>query len=89
MSSTAIILTDGQLAMTACKTAHGLILGNSRYKILGVIDQNNTGKDAGLVISKHKKHIPVYCTIQHAIEELDYKPDYCVIGVAPIGGKLS
>ena len=86
---TAFILTDGQLDKTVCKTAHGLIFGHSRYKILGVIDSENAGKDAGEVVTKQKKDIPVFSSTQQGMEILGIKPYYCVIGVAPVGGKLS
>lgn len=89
MNSTALILTDGLLNRTESKTAHGLILGRSRYTILGVIDKNNFGKDAGLVVSQHEKQIPVFTSISSAVHQLKHKPDYCVIGVAPVGGRIS
>lgn len=89
MSCTALIVTDGLLDRRECKTAHGLILGMSRYHILGVVDNNHTGKDPGLIFSKNKTNLSIYSSIQDAIEQLDKKPDYCVVGVAPVGGKLS
>lgn len=88
MSSTALILSDGMLDQRVCKTAHGLILGKSRYEILGVVDTKHVGKDAGVVSAQIKTNTPIFYSIDHAIEMLGYKPDYCVIGVAPVGGKL-
>lgn len=89
MSFTALVFTDGLLHKRECKTAHGLLLGRSRYRIIGVIDNNNAGEDAGLILSKRKMNIPIFLTLEQALNQLPSKPDYCVIGVAPIGGKLS
>ncbi len=38
---TAVILTNGRLDTADAKTAHGLIRGTERFKILGVIDANS------------------------------------------------
>ena len=89
MNETAIILTDDLLDEVDCKTAHGLILGASRYSIVGVIDKRHTGQDAGLVLSREKKNIPVFSTVADAYQQLELKPKYCIVGVAPIGGKFS
>lgn len=89
MKATALILTDGLLDQVASKTAHGLILDDSRYTILGVIDKEQAGLDAGFVISNKPKNIPVFRTISQALSTLEAKPNYCIIGVAPIGGRLS
>jgi uncharacterized NAD-dependent epimerase/dehydratase family protein len=89
MSVTALILTDGLLDQINCKTAHGLLLGTSRYNIIGVIDKKHAGQDAGLVISQKELHIPVFATVKQAIEQLKMKPAYCVIGIAPIGGLIT
>lgn len=89
MNETAVILTDDLLDEIDCKTAHGLILGNSRYCIVGVIDRRHAGQDAGLVISSEKKNIPVFSTVADAYKQLEQKPKYCIVGVAPIGGKFS
>ena len=89
MNATAIILSDGLLDKIDCKTSHGLILGKSRYAIVGVIDARHAGQDAGLVISKQEKNIPIFSTVSESIQSLSAKPDYAVVGVAPIGGKLS
>ena len=37
MSETAILLTGGLLATDDAKTAHGLVRGPSRFRLLGVV----------------------------------------------------
>ncbi|HOO55989.1 MAG TPA: DUF1611 domain-containing protein [bacterium] len=88
MDGTAIILCEGNLTQPTGKTAHGLIRGTERYRILGVIDSENAGKDAGLVLDKKPNGIPIFKNLETAIENLGGKPDYLVFGIAPDGGML-
>lgn len=86
---TALLFSDGVLDTTIAKTAHGLIFGPSRYRNVGVIDHRFAGKDAGQVVFKQDKQIPIFSDVQQALQQLNFKPDYGVIGVAPVGGKLT
>jgi uncharacterized NAD-dependent epimerase/dehydratase family protein len=45
MNNDALIITDSLLDQSACKTAHGLILGPSKYNIVGIIDKKFGGQD--------------------------------------------
>lgn len=82
---TAIVLTAGILNTPDAKTAHGLIRESNRFKIVGLVDKLQAGKDAGEVLDGKKRNIPVFGTIEEAIA---LKPDYCIIGVATTGGIL-
>ncbi len=88
-TNNALILTDGFLDQLQSKTAHGLIFGASRYHIVGVIDKQHADKDAGMVVMGVDKQIPVFASMSDALQRLERVPDYCVIGVAPVGGALS
>jgi uncharacterized NAD-dependent epimerase/dehydratase family protein len=88
MDGSAIILTNGKLSTLDGKTAHGLIRGTSRFKILGVIDHVHAGKDAGEVIDNESKSIPIYATLKDFLDKGPEKPDFCVVGVAMAGGIL-
>ncbi len=87
MNPNAIILTNGQLGKAPAKTAHGLIRGTSRYTIVGIIDENAAGRDAGEVVDGHPRSIPVFSTLSEAIKALP-TIHYCLIGVATKGGVL-
>lgn len=89
MENGAIVLTDGQLHEYYGKTAHGLITGMSRYPIQAVIDHIHAGKDAGEVIDGKIKNIPVFSSIDEALEKLPRKPTHCIIGVATRGGFIT
>lgn len=89
MKQSALIVTDGFLAEDTGKTAHGLITGMSRFPIVGVIDHNHAGKDAGEVVTGKKRGIPVFSSIQDAIAGLGYTPELCIVGIATLGGRIT
>lgn len=83
----AFLLSDGVLHQSDAKTSHGLIRSSNRFKVKAVIDTVSAGKDAGEVLDGIFRGIPVYDTLEEAIKK-EGKPDYCIIGVATIGGVL-
>jgi len=88
MMGTAVILTKGLLAHADAKTAHGLIYGTERFKILGVIDEACAGQDAGIVLDGTCRNIPVFTDIEACIRTIGKKPDFAIVGVALSGGRL-
>ena len=84
----AIVLTDGLLMTSDAKTAHGLIRGTERYNIIAVVDSQATaGKDAGELLDGKNRDIPVFATMDAALDQLE-NIDYFIIGVATVGGRL-
>jgi uncharacterized NAD-dependent epimerase/dehydratase family protein len=81
----AIILTGGRLDVNDAKTAHGLIRTSERFEIAGVIAAQNAGKDAGEILDGKRRNIPVFSTVEEAVQAI---PDikYCIVGVATPGG---
>jgi uncharacterized NAD-dependent epimerase/dehydratase family protein len=91
MTETAIVLADGLYRTSDAKTAHGLVRGPSRWKIVGVIDASCAGADAGELLDGKRRAIPVFASVSAAIEalgRLGARPDWCVVGVATHGGVL-
>ncbi len=86
---TAIILADDMVKSDNCKTTHGLIRKSNRYKILGVIDPCNAGHDAGVLLDGVKRDIEVYSSIENMLETGQCVPDFCIVGIATSGGKLT
>jgi uncharacterized NAD-dependent epimerase/dehydratase family protein len=84
----AIVLTNGLLTTNNAKTAHGLIRGTEKYQIAGIVDGPGTaGADAGVLLDGKHRNIPVFPTLQSALNAMeDIK--YLVIGVATVGGYL-
>jgi uncharacterized NAD-dependent epimerase/dehydratase family protein len=88
MKSNAIIITGGYLHTLSAKTAHGLIRGTDRFNIVGVIDHQHAGKDAGQVMDGNKRDIAVFASISDFSRESKTKANYCIIGVATKGGVI-
>ena len=84
---TAFLLTNGAFKEVDGKTSHGLIRGSTRFTITAVIDHIHSGQDAGVLLDGINRGIPMYSSIDKAIKNVG-KPDYCIIGMATVGGKL-
>jgi uncharacterized NAD-dependent epimerase/dehydratase family protein len=89
MDGTAIVVCDGLFATPNAKTAHGLVRGTERYRILAVIDAPSAGRDAGEVLDGMRRGIPIRASIADALRALPQKPDFCVVGVATSGGRVT
>ncbi len=88
MPSTAMVITEGYLDDDHGKTAHGLIRGSERFKLVAVLDSKFSGRDAGEVLDGVNRGIPVFASLEQMLEELPEKPQYAIVGVATEGGKL-
>jgi uncharacterized NAD-dependent epimerase/dehydratase family protein len=86
MDGTALVLCDGFFATINGKTAHGLVRGSQRYRIVGVVDPPTAGRDAGEVLDGRPRGIPVFASLAQALERLPARPDYAIVGVATSGG---
>ena len=88
----AIVYCEGALSTTNGKTAHGLVRFTDRYHILSVIDSHCAGKDSGDVIDGKPNHIPIYATLEEAVQasKKDGMPaTHLVVGLTPDGGRLA
>jgi uncharacterized NAD-dependent epimerase/dehydratase family protein len=89
MDGTALLLCSGLFATTNGKTAHGLVRGTDRYRIVGVVDAPTAGRDAGEVLDGRPRGIPIFASLLEALARLPEKPDHAVVGVATHGGRLT
>ncbi len=87
MDGTALILTEGLFGTPAGKTAHGLVRGTDRYRIIGLVDHAGAGRDAGELLDGVPRGIPVHASLEEALAA-GPKPDWCIVGVASPGGRL-
>jgi uncharacterized NAD-dependent epimerase/dehydratase family protein len=88
LRETAVILANGLYRTAFAKTAHGLVRDSCRYGLVGVIDASCAGEDAGELLDGRRRGIPVYESVSKMLEQMDKKPDYCVIGIATGGGVM-
>jgi uncharacterized NAD-dependent epimerase/dehydratase family protein len=89
VDGTAIVLCNGLFATVNGKTAHGLVRGTDRYRILGVVDAPTAGCDAGDVLDGIRRGIPIFATLDEALARLTERPDYAIVGVATHGGRMT
>jgi uncharacterized NAD-dependent epimerase/dehydratase family protein len=85
---TAILLTAGLYATPNGKTAHGLVRGPSRFRILAIVDPAGAGHDAGELLDGRRRDIPVVATIEDAFAAAG-RPDFAVVGIATHGGVIT
>lgn len=83
----AVILCEGALATPTGKTGNGLLRRSRRYKIRGVIDSRNAGKDAGQVLDGFPNGVPIYRSVDDALAK-DPAIRTMIFGLATDGGML-
>ena len=88
MTETALLLTAGRLGEGDGKTAHGLVRGPSRFRLVGVIDDRHAGRDAGEVVDGRPRQLPCFATLGAALATLREPPDWLIVGVALHGGGM-
>ena len=88
----AIVYCQGAFNTPNGKTAHGLIRFTRRYRVLAVVDDRYSGKDAGMVLDGKPADIPIYNRIKDAFSafrQSGFPATHLVVGLAPDGGRLS
>src|SRR5262249_37392557 len=85
---TALILCEGAFQTVNGKTAHGLVRGTNRYRIVGVIDPPAAGRDAGEVLDGVPRGIPVFTSLAEALARVTPRPDFAVVGIATSDGRF-
>ncbi len=63
--------------------------GRTGTAILGVVDAPTAGRDAGEVLDGRARGIPIFGTLPEALRALGATPDFCVVGVATSGGRVT
>ena len=86
---TAVLLTAGLYATPNGKTAHGLVRGPSRFRILGLVDGASAGEDAGVLLDGGHRGLPIRATLGELLAALAERPRLAVVGVATHGGMLT
>ena len=86
---TALVYSEGVFGTEYGKTANGLARFSNRYKIVGIVDSNYSGMDAGHVLDRTANNIRIFKSIEHAINSLPQKPDYLIYGLISFGGKIT
>jgi uncharacterized NAD-dependent epimerase/dehydratase family protein len=85
---TAIVYCENQFGLVDGKTASGLIRHSDTYTILGVIDSRLKGQDAGEVLGIKDSNIPIFASLEDALENLNTIPDCYIYGKAPLEASI-
>ena len=85
----AIVLANGVYKIRDGKVAHGLVRGSSRFHVIGVVEPELAGQDAGEALDGVHRGIPILSSIADALGPQAEVPEFCVIGVAPHGVNLN
>jgi uncharacterized NAD-dependent epimerase/dehydratase family protein len=88
MDGTALVFCEGAFGTSEGKAANGLVRFGRRYDILGVVDSNHSGHDAGEIIAGVARRTPIFASLHQAVEGLGRRPDYLVIGLSPADGRM-
>jgi uncharacterized NAD-dependent epimerase/dehydratase family protein len=88
LSGTALVLTAGHFRALNGKTAHGLVRGPSRFTIVGLLDRELAGRDAGEVLDGRRRGIPCFADLDAALAALPAAPQWLIVGVAFHGGRM-
>ena len=88
MDGTALVLCGTDFRTDNGKTAHGLVRGTERYRVVGVVDSSCPGEDAGRLLDGVSRGIPVFASIPDALARLPDRPDFAVVGIATSGGRI-
>ncbi len=83
MKETAIVYCENNFGTMDGKTANGLVRNSKKYDIVGVIDSEKTGLDAGVCLVDKENGIPIFESLTHAIESLESIPNQFIYGIAP------
>jgi len=84
MEEKALIFSENEFGKIDGKVANGLVRHSERYEIVGIIDSTKAGLDAGECLDGIKNGIPIYRSIDDALEKLNYVPKYFIYGIAPL-----
>lgn len=89
MAGTAIVYCEANFGRVDGKTANGLVRHSERYRILSVIDSEQAGQDAGMVLDGTANGIPICRDLADAVERASVPPEFLIFGMAPASGMLS
>ncbi len=84
MNEKALVYSENEFGKIDGKVANGLARYSERYEIVGIIDSTKTGLDAGEYLDGIKNNIPIFNSIDDALNSLGYVPEYFIGGIAPL-----
>ena len=84
MKLDALVYCENEFGKIDGKTANGLVRKSDKYNIVGIIDSSKEGLNAGEYLDGKINEIPIFKSIDHALENLNNVPNYFIYGIAPL-----
>jgi len=88
MKTRAIVYSENEFGKIDGKVANGLARHSEKYEILGIVDSTKAGQDAGEYLDGIKNGIPIWRSIDEAIQRLNFIPEFFIYGIAPLASYL-
>jgi len=88
MNADALVYSENEFGQIDGKVANGLARHSDKYNILGIIDSTKAGLDAGEYLDGAKNGIPIFKSMDDALDILGTVPDYFIYGIAPLASYL-
>lgn len=82
MLARALVYCENEFGKIDGKVANGLARHSDKYAILGVIDSTKAGLDTGEYLDGIPNGIPLFPSINDAVEKLGFVPEYFIYGIA-------
>lgn len=82
MIARALIYCEDEFGKIDGKVANGLARYSKKYEVLGVVDSTKAGLDTGEYLDGISSGIPIFPSIDSAVEQLGFVPEYFIYGIA-------
>lgn len=89
MREKSLVYSENEFGKIDGKVANGLARYSERYEIVGIIDSTKAGLDAGEYLDGIKNNIPIFKSIDDALNSLNYTPENFIYGIAPLTSFLN
>lgn len=87
MTIRAVVLAQGKFASFGGKTANDLVIYNGRFfNVVAILDESKAGRTSKEFLPFAASDVPIVARLKDATR---FRPEALVIGIAPIGGRLS
>jgi uncharacterized NAD-dependent epimerase/dehydratase family protein len=89
MREKSLVYSENEFGKIDGKVSNGLSRYSERYEIIGIIDSTKSGLDAGEYLDGVKNNIPIFKSIDDALNILNYTPENFIYGIAPLTSFLN
>lgn len=89
MREKSLVYSENEFGKIDGKVANGLARYSERYEIVGIIDSTKAGLDAGEYLDGIKNNIPIFKSIDDALNSLNDTPENFIYGIAPLTSYLN